>query len=752
MIRKYVTGFAGKARKSGISQKTCHNNFESQPAGLWADGYRNCSSYIPGCVLQGCRFRDSYFKQELDSRQVNRFLLLFSAASLFCADLSAESCTEQQDAVRQLRDVVVWGRRPMRDIGIQRTDMDSLALKENIAQSLADVLTYNSSVYVKSGGRATLSTVAFRGTSAAHTQVTWNGMRINNPMSGMTDFSTIPSFFVDNASLLHGSSSVNETGGGLGGLVRLSTAPVRSEGLRLQYIQGIGSFSTFDEFLRVTYGNGKWQTSTRAVCSTSPNDYKYINYDKKLNIYDENKNIIGQYYPTERNRSGSYKDFHLLEEVYFTPRQGDRLGLNAWLISSNRELPVLTTDYGDERDFDNRQRETTFRGVVSWEHRRRGWNMTVRSGYIHTHLTYEYKREVADGKWSDMTHSLSRVNTVYVQTEGEYLTHEKWMLSGNISAHEHMVHSIDRKVTLQDGDNAFVGYDKNRPELSGALSARWQPIDPIGISAVLRGEIAGRRTAPLIHALFIDGLLSRRGNVMFRSSISKNHKFPTLNDMYFLPGGNPDLRSEKGWTYDAGVSFDSDFYLKIPFSTGGGVTWFDSHIDDWILWLPTTKGFFSPRNVRKVHSYGVESKLNVSLEPIHGWILHLDGSYSWTPSVNEGSKISDADQSVGKQLPYVPRHSASLSARLSWQRWVLLYKWAYYSKRYTMSSNDVSLSDTLPEYYMSNIALERGVSAGRVDLQLKLQVNNLFNAHYLSVLSHPMPGINFEFFVSATIH
>ena len=29
-------------------------------------------------------------------------------------------------------------------------------------------------------------------------------MRINNPMLGMTDFSMIPSYFIDDASLLHG--------------------------------------------------------------------------------------------------------------------------------------------------------------------------------------------------------------------------------------------------------------------------------------------------------------------------------------------------------------------------------------------------------------------------------------------------------------------------------------------------------------------------------------------------------------------
>ena len=52
-----------------------------------------------------------------------------------------------------------WAKRPMKDIGVQRTRFDSIAMKENIALSMADVLTFNSSVFVKNYGRATLSTV-----------------------------------------------------------------------------------------------------------------------------------------------------------------------------------------------------------------------------------------------------------------------------------------------------------------------------------------------------------------------------------------------------------------------------------------------------------------------------------------------------------------------------------------------------------------------------------------------------------------
>ena len=67
-----------------------------------------------------------------------------------------------------------------------------------------------------------------------------------------------------------------------------------------------------------------------------------------------------------------------------------------------------------------------------------------------------------------------------------------------------------------------------------------------------------------------------------------------------------------------------------------------------------------------------------------------------------------------------------------------------------MSSNDVNLSGTLPPYYMNNIALEKMLVFSPADLSLRLAVNNLFNEEYISVLSRPMPGINFEFYISIT--
>ena len=669
---------------------------------------------------------------------------MFSSVALAQSGASGDGVRRGGD----IPEVRVYGQRPMKEIGTQQTKFDSLALKENISLSMADVLTFNSSLFVKSYGRATLSTVAFRGTSPSHTQVTWNGMKINNPMLGMTDFSMIPSYFIDDASLLHGTSSVNETGGGLGGAVRLATKPAQAKGFGLQYIQGIGSFKTFDEFLRLTYGNEHWQASLRAVYSSSPNDYKYRNHDKKSNIYDEDKNIIGQYYPIERNRSGAFKDLHILQETYYNTGQGDKFGLQAWYTNSNRELQMLTTDYGSDTDFENRQREHTFRGILSWDHLRSNWKVAANAGYVHTWLAYDYRRDVGNGNMQVMTRSRSKVNTFYGKVDGEYYLGEKWLLTANLSAHQHFVTSADKNIIRQDGNQAIVGYEKGRMELSGSVSAKWRPSDRIGVSAVVREDVYGHNSSPIIPALFVDGVLSEKGNVMAKASVSRNYRFPSLNDLYFLPGGNPDLRSEQGWTYDAGLSFDvgeSGLY-----SLSGSATWFDSRIKDWILWLPTPKGFFSPRNVKDVHAYGVELKADANVALSEEWSIALNGSLSWTPSINVGEKLSPADMSVGKQLPYVPEYSSSVTGRIGWKQWSFLYKWCYYSERYTMSSNDNTLSGKLPTYYMNNISLERLLTFSWADLSVKGTVNNLFDEEYVSVLSRPMPGINFEIFIGIT--
>ena len=681
-----------------------------------------------------------------NSFRMKRFFHILPLLILLTTSLWAQNDSSRRNI--SIEEVTIVGKRPMKEIGIQQTKLDSAILKENIALSIADVLTFNSSIFVKSYGRATLSTVAFRGTEASHTQVTWNGMRINNPMLGMVDFSMIPSYFIDDAALLHGSSSVNETGGGLGGAVKLSTKAADAQGFGLQYIQGVGSFRTFDEFLRLTYGNDHWQISTRIVYSSSPNDYKFVNREKKENIYDEQMNIIGQYYPTMRNRSGAYKDLHILQEAYFNTGRGSRFGLNAWYINSNRELPRLTVDYGEDKDFENRQREQTFRGVISWDFLRSDWKVGAKAGYTYSWMPYDYRRDIGNGNMVSMIRARNQVSTFYGQAEAEYYIGKTWLFTASLAAYQHFALNRDKNIISTEGNSRIVGYNKARVELSGAVSAKWKPYERLGLALTLREDMFGRDYSPLIPAFFIDGVISKRGNVVAKASVSRNYRFPTLNDLYFLPGGNPNLKKENGWSYDGGVSFSVDKQNRYTLS--GSATWFESRIRDWIIWLPSPMGYYKPTNIELVHSYGVELKSDLAVQFMPDTSLDVGATYSWTPSIDYGKNLSEADRSYGKQLVYIPLHSAAATASLNWRKWSVMYKWCYYSERYTMSSNDIMLTGKLPEYFMNNIALERTFSTRWAELSLKGTINNLFDEEYMSVLSRPMPGINFEIFLGIT--
>lgn len=74
-------------------------------------------------------------------------ILLFVGVSLpFLLAAQQKNSVSITKRVLRIPEVTVVGKRPMKDIGVQRTRFDSIAMKENIALSMADVLTFNSSV------------------------------------------------------------------------------------------------------------------------------------------------------------------------------------------------------------------------------------------------------------------------------------------------------------------------------------------------------------------------------------------------------------------------------------------------------------------------------------------------------------------------------------------------------------------------------------------------------------------------------
>ena len=70
----------------------------------------------------------------------------------------------ESDSLRtvEMEQIVVKAARSLRDIGVQKSIMNEAVLKDNLAASMAEVLAQNSSIFIKSSGRATLATASLR--------------------------------------------------------------------------------------------------------------------------------------------------------------------------------------------------------------------------------------------------------------------------------------------------------------------------------------------------------------------------------------------------------------------------------------------------------------------------------------------------------------------------------------------------------------------------------------------------------------
>jgi iron complex outermembrane receptor protein len=642
----------------------------------------------------------------------------------------------------------VIAQRIMKDIGVQQTKLDTIALRENISTSMADVLTQNTVIFIKSYGRATLSTASFRGAAPSHTQVTWNGMKLNSPMLGMVDFSLIPSYFIDDANLYHGASSVSIASGGLGGAITLNTKPVYEKGFSLKYIQGVSSYDTYDQFVKLNYGNSKFKSSTRIVYTNSDNDFKYTNYNKKNYLKDEVGNIIGFEYPEERNKNGSYKDFHALQEFYLSTGDGSNFGFSAWYTNSERGIPMLNVDYHDENSSRSQQNEQDLRTVLSWDKHFEKIKLFGKAGYTYTDLRYVYLGDKGDGVLSEMIHSQSYVNTAFAKFDTEYYSGKKWMFSANVTVHQNSVSSKDGAIINSNNKTAVIGYIKSRFELSSFVSAKYRPVERLGFAVNIREDFYGNKNTPIIPAAFVNYNISGNGNIRAKASIAKNYRYPTLNDLYFMPGGNDSLDSETGYTYDGGIEFN--FETKNT-NINAEITAFNSDIKNWIVWLPNTKGFWTPSNIKKVNSYGAEIKLKTDIDFANEWKFSGTGNFAWTRSINYGDPANWADESIGKQLVYIPEFSAAATLKLLWKTCLFTYKWTYYSERFTTSSNEKNTRiGKLGTYIMNDISLEKQLKFSWANISLKVLVNNIFDEEYESVLSHPMAGRNFGFFLEIT--
>lgn len=672
--------------------------------------------------------------------------IAFSLLSLLSLLLPAQAQEQQRDSVAwdlDLAELFVYERATTKESGanagakVERIAPQTLEVFQS--RSLAELLADNTAVHIKSLGLGALATASFRGAGAQQTRVLWNGIDLTPAMSGIFDFSQMPVFFADRVSLVYGSSDSKTGTGAIGGSVNLATLPSWDGTEHFTLAAELGSYATYNLRGTAQYGTRRFSGKTRAYLQHSDNSYEYLNKVSSGTPF------------LERREDASYTMGSAMQEVSFRLGDRDFLSSALWYQQGVRMLPQ---PLGVETTTHEEQGETNLRAYLGYDHHTDRSSLALKAAYIYYKMRYD--------KWFDSDYfepqgNTNSSHTYHLSADYTYRPSDRLTLNTALTyrhdvARAESYREIDPDNYIVDGEEfdhptVLPAVHRYRNTLSWHNSARWQFTPRWLADLRLMVEQVDRRKPVVTYSLgAVGSLIPHR--LSLRSSVAYNYRFPTLNEMYWRPGGNPDVRPEHGFSGDLSLSYAQQLGRHWLLSTE--LSGYLLLIDDWILWLPAdeesgafTKGegrnqwLWTPQNKRDVLSDGAEAvaKLTYVLRD-----LKVTGAfnYSYTMSRTRTRQTED-DGSYLMQIPYVPRQKWNVSLTTDYRRFFLTLRTSYVGVRYVTTDQSYF---TYP-YNVTQLSLGyTWLLPHGMSLSPQLRVDNLFNTYYESTQYYPMPRRN----------
>jgi iron complex outermembrane receptor protein len=220
----------------------------------------------------------------------------------------------------------------------------------------------------------------------------------------------------------------------------------------------------------------------------------------------------------------------------------------------------------------------------------------------------------------------------------------------------------------------------------------------------------------------------------FSGNIARSYRVPTFNDRFWIPGGNPDLKPEKGMNYELGTKFS---YCDKNLSGNIKVNAFYMNIDDWILWR-NGGSFWYADNVQKVESKGFEILTDINFK---FWVLETVSGINYTYTSTQRIESQSNTNALFRQLEYVPLHSGNFYTTSTYKKFDFTLDGNYTGEQFTNEETE----NILDAYFLLNFAAGYKFEInGNNKFKITGMLNNLLNADYQANWGYAMPGINYR--------
>ncbi|MGV3540939.1 MAG: TonB-dependent receptor domain-containing protein [Rufibacter sp.] len=586
--------------------------------------------------------------------------ILFSVFLWAVALCSLQSYAQAPDSVA-LQEIRVTGHKYTRyAAGARVQTVDSLLLQRQPGITLADALQQRSPLYFKSYGNGMTATVTFRGTTAGHTAVLWNGFNLALPTLGLSDFALLPPPVNTQVSLQHGPSGALHGSGSIGGAVILDN-PVSFQPRQLVRVQQEwGSFGHSRSAASGTFSDGRLALASSFTRTAADNNFKF-----------QNTASFGK--PWEVQQNAAFDQNSFAQEIHYKLTEEQQISLRGWYVKTHRQIQPAMGSANTHAVQD----DENLRLMAEWLGQVAQGTTTVRGAWFKDRLDYQ----------DDGTVSLSTVNTYQGQVEHERRLWPKVLLQ------------VGAEGQLFKANVGGYGGKVAEQRFSGYGWLRYDPLPRLQLSLNVRQAWVQGFNPPVTPTLGANFTLwqAEENTLTLKGNVSRSYRVPTLNDRFWSPGGNPNLQPENGWGYEGGLQHR---FAKGKLSGTSEFTAYRLKVEDWIQWQPSaTGGYSEPVNLSQVRGHGTELDSRWQLSANQDMTLLGGVAYAYT--ISEQKLPNAQAQLQDRQLFYVPKHKAAVWADIRYQGWWLTADATFTSLRYSDNDNN----NWLPGYALANAGI-----------------------------------------------
>lgn len=602
---------------------------------------------------------------------------------------------QQQDTLT-LPTAEIFAERPLLfSIGNSTTLLDSVFLASSQGNNLGELLSQQSSLFVKTYGAGGSSTLSSRGTEARHTAVFWNGLNISSPTLGLNDLSLTPVSFCDRILIVRGGSSAINGSSSIGGSVHLLPSEPMFENRSLFTASAeAGSFGMINTSLSSHLSGKSVESKTQVFFGAADNNFKFINRANRD-------------FPEQRLSNAANTGFGIMQDLRFKTGDGQYAGISAWYQTLSREIPPLMTDPSSEAT----QSDSSLRLVGTYKINKEKWGLHAIGGLFFEHQRY------TDPEYQIKTYYPSR--TLTGDVEWRRIIQRSLIVSAGVN------------YSGSSAEFKEYGMEERRRELFSIYSGiKFNHHDKLKAQLNIRKEMLYANAPSFTPQLGLEADLYR-SILIVHASIGRNYHIPSMNDLYWIPGGNPDLLAEDAWNGEIGIEMKMPSFEKTTIRINA----FGSKTENWIRWNPTTGGIYSPDNLRKVETKGGEV-LMTHRQSFRRSILDLSAEYSFVSSYMLETYHANETHLLGNQLMYIPNHKATASIFYKHGNTSLVLNHAFTGSRYTDADN----TQWLDGYVLADLRLEHWFELNRSAIAITGGVFNIYDMEYQIMPYRPSPG------------